>query len=118
MSWVVDYFGNAPPDAEPGALAIAKYLAPGNRADNVYIMADGTVTIQQPPNWSPSGTDYPNYAHVWNYPGSATIAQHEVFTLPANQTVRSFFPGGHVNPCSDADYATLLAAGYGPPYLV
>ncbi len=118
VNWTVDYFGNTPPDAEPGALAVAKYLAPGRRADNVYIMADGTVTTQQPPNWSPYGTDYPNYAHVWNYAGSQTIPQHEVFTLPASLTVTSVFYGGHRSPCTDDEYAKLAAAGYTAPELV
>jgi hypothetical protein len=118
MSWSVTYFGDTPPDAEPGALAIAKYLASGRRADNVYVMVDGSVTTQQPPNWSPSGTDYPNYAHVWSYPGSSSIPQHTVFTLPPNLTVKSVYYGGHTSPVPDDDYAFLVAAGYGPPELV
>ena len=118
FSWVVDYFGETPPDADPLALRLMGYFAKGNRCDNVYIMQDGTVTTTQPPNWNPNDPTGP-YAWVWNYAGSTHgVPQSQSFTNPASQQVRAVFYGGHTSPVSDSDYTILAAAGYTAPALV
>lgn len=118
MSWIVNYFGYPPPDADPDAIALMAHFAQGNRASNVYIMEDGTVTTVQPPNWDPNNPTGP-YAWVWNYAGSTQgVPFNQSFTTPANQQVRIVFYGSHTTPVTDADYAILQGAGYGPPDLV
>ena len=118
MRFTVDYFGNVPPDADPLAIRLMGFFGAGNRASNVYIMEDGTVTTSQPPNWNPNDPTGP-YAWVWAYEGSTHGVQfNQSFTNPANQQVASVYYGGHVSPCSDSDYALLAAAGYTAPNLV
>lgn len=114
LSYVVDYFGNTPTDADPLAIRLMSHFAQGRRASNVYVMQDGTVTTSQPPNWNPGQPNAP-YAEVWNYAGSTTgVQQYQAFTHPPNLIVRHVYWGGHTNPVHPEDEPLLVAAGYGP----
>lgn len=118
MSFVLNYWGTEPPDADPDAIALMAHFAQGNRASNVYIMQDGTVTTQHPPNWDPNDPTGP-YAWVWNYAGSTQgVPFNQSFSNPASLQVKTVYYGAHRSPCSDADFVTLTNAGYGAPDLV
>lgn len=118
---ITDYFGNTPADADPLMLRMAAHLAPLNRGVNVYLMNDGTVTQDQPPNWDGStfhgqgpnlSTEQP-YAFSYTYAGGVNPPNGvTTFTNPPALQVKTIFWGGVNNPVTAAEGAVLVAAGY------
>lgn len=120
VSRIADFFGVTPRDAEPAGLALAKYFKSGNRGRNVWVMNDGSVTEVQPPNWDGTQSDgravnastQNPFATSFTYIGGAGGTGSTTFTNPANQQVRSFYPGGHTTPVQPVDVVPLQNAGY------
>lgn len=122
VSQISDYFGGVPADADPSALALAAHYRSGPRGRNVYLMNDGSVTENQPPNWDGTTAPIPElvnpstqqpYAVSWTYAGGVNPPTGATyFTLPANQQVARIYWGGVANPITAAEKTILLAAGY------
>lgn len=121
VSPITDYWGNTPRDADPLILRMMEHFASGPRGRNVYLMVDGTITEQQPPNWDPTSTgDGPTgvgvatYAYSYTYAGGSQPANGvTTFTLPDSQRVKRIYWGGVANPVSASEVTALTAAGYG-----
>lgn len=79
----------------------------GPRGPNVFLMADGSLSETQPPNWDPSDPTGP-IARNWN---PFTHTEDDTF-LPSSQQVVKVFWGGCANPVTDEEATILEAAGY------
>lgn len=77
------------------------------RGRNVFLMMDGAITEDQPPNWNPVDPTGPFWSG-WN----PLTHQLDSSTLPTSQQVRKVFWGGTANPVTAAEAALLTAAGY------
>lgn len=122
MGPITDYFGNTPADADPAMLRLFAHYRSGPRGRLVFLMNDGSVTENQPPNWDGSVATPPElvnpstqqpYAYSYCYAGGVNPPTGvTTFTLPANQQVARIYWGGVANPITAAEKAILLAAGY------
>lgn len=94
-------------DVPPAMHRLMGRFRQGNRGRNVFLMADGSITETQPPQWDPSNPTGP-VTQGWN---PFTHSQDTSSLLSSQQVVKVFW-GGCANPVSSAEATALTNAGY------
>lgn len=96
-------------DSTPAMQRLMSRYAMGPRGRNVYLMADGSVTEVEPPQWNPQDPGGP-VTQGWN----PFTNQLDTVTLPESQQVVRIYWGGSANPLTSEEVTILTDAGYGP----
>lgn len=112
VSPITDYFGNVPSGTDRLATRLFAHYRNNLRGRNVYLMMDGSLSEEQPPNFDPADPTAP-IAWSYTYAGGANPPDGVTsFSLPASQQVRRVFWGARANPVTAEEAAILRAAGY------
>lgn len=96
-------------DVHPSMQRLMAHYAMRPRGRNVYLMADGSVTETEPPQWNPQDPGGP-ITQGYNPFTHAT----DTTTLPANKQVTRVYWGACDNPITAEEETILVEAGYGP----
>lgn len=103
------------PDTTGPARGLFRHFQRHERGVNVFLLSDGTVIQDQAAGGINAGTvPYPWNPDNPGGPYATWYDENEVaHTLTLNPYIVKVFYGGHSTVVSDADAATLTAAGYG-----
>lgn len=102
-----DYGGHYADVPQPINKLMSRYQGP-ERGVNLFIMMDGSVTEQQPPNWNPNDPTGP-ISQGWN----PFTHELEAVYPPLNEQVRRVIFGGTTVTVTLEEATLLDAAGYG-----
>lgn len=96
-------------DSTPAMQTLMSRYAMRPRGVNVYLMADGSVTEVEPPQWNPQDPSGPV-----NQGYNPFTHQVDATYLPSSQQVVKVFWGATDNPVTAEEVTILTEAGYGP----